>query len=672
MIEFDNWVLRLRGALFLRQYDNLATIAVLGDIPEGWTWTLLVECGGNLNLISLTPIQGGLTATLSADDLSLAGRYAVQLKGVQGEKVRHTCKIYPVVPSSLSGDAKWPALPTEFSQAEERVLAGAQQAEAAQEAAQAAQKAAEASAVQAAASAGAAEEAKAAAQTAQGGAEDARDAALAARDQGPEIREGTWWLYDPAVGAYVDTGEAATGPAATIEITQVETAQPGAPAAMVELEGSTPQARKYRAVVPEGQPGQDAPQIDDSAISAANPWSSKQIVDTLAPPFAESGPIVTCNPVANYPLSVQVQINPVQEGSGDPSPENVRPINGWIESNLVICGENLLDLNNVLIGYLVSSDVGQYETKIIGESVYWGGKKGSSGGGQIILRCPTNVPLTIKMRNSIAGASGYIFECDGVDDDNTIINCTRRMTFSHDKEVSIIYTPTKPYMGFSMWGEEIGDVISRDLIVYMGSEDKTYTPYNPASKTIALPFGQTVYGGELDWTTGVLTVTHGLMDMTHLSQVNYKTENAVSAYSVNEFKGIADKSIILGDKMQFVAWRPSESAFQNAPVGWYAPTSFGIIGSFAFFGVSSNATDTEIVNAINQYLDSLGVIKICYQLRIPITIQLTPQEILALSGINNIYADTGDVTVSGRADPNAVINNLAQRIAALESAATGI
>lgn len=54
------------------------------------------------------------------------------------------------------------------------------------------------------------------------------------------------------------------------------------------------------------------------------------------------------------------------------------------------------------------------------------------------------------------------------------------------------------------------------------------------------------------------------------------------------------------------------------------------------------------------------------------TIQLTPQEILALSGVNTIYTDTGDTTVSGRADPTTIINQLAERIAALESAATNI
>ena len=44
------------------------------------------------------------------------------------------------------------------------------------------------------------------------------------------------------------------------------------------------------------------------------------------------------------------------------------------------------------------------------------------------------------------------------------------------------------------------------------------------------------------------------------------------------------------------------------------------------------------------------------------------QEILALSGTNTIYTDTGDTTVSGRADPNTIIQQLAARIAALESA----
>lgn len=68
--------------------------------------------------------------------------------------------------------------------------------------------------------------------------------------------------------------------------------------------------------------------IDDTAITTTSPWSSKQIVDTLCPPIEETGNPVVCYPVAGYPLDVTVSWGPTQEGSGEPSPDNVRPIKG--------------------------------------------------------------------------------------------------------------------------------------------------------------------------------------------------------------------------------------------------------------------------------------------------------------------------------------------------------
>lgn len=66
---------------------------------------------------------------------------------------------------------------------------------------------------------------------------------------------------------------------------------------------------------------------DDSTIDG-KPWSSKQIIDTLCPPLEETGNPVQCYPVAGYPLSVKAKWEPMQEGSGTPSPENIRPIKG--------------------------------------------------------------------------------------------------------------------------------------------------------------------------------------------------------------------------------------------------------------------------------------------------------------------------------------------------------
>lgn len=72
----------------------------------------------------------------------------------------------------------------------------------------------------------------------------------------------------------------------------------------------------------------EIPKIDDTAITTTSPWSSKQVVDTLCPPIEETGNPVVCYPVAGYPLGVKAKWEPVQEGSGTPSPENIRPIKG--------------------------------------------------------------------------------------------------------------------------------------------------------------------------------------------------------------------------------------------------------------------------------------------------------------------------------------------------------
>lgn len=78
---------------------------------------------------------------------------------------------------------------------------------------------------------------------------------------------------------------------------------------------------------PAGADGKDGTQIDDTAVGA-DAWSSKHIVDVLCPPLEETGNPVVCYPVAGYPLGVKASWEPTQEGSGDPSPNNVRPIKG--------------------------------------------------------------------------------------------------------------------------------------------------------------------------------------------------------------------------------------------------------------------------------------------------------------------------------------------------------
>ena len=69
-------------------------------------------------------------------------------------------------------------------------------------------------------------------------------------------------------------------------------------------------------------------EIDDTVIDG-DTWSSKHIADMLCPKVEKSGTLVQMDGMlGGYSLGVKVSWTPAQEGSGDPSPENIRPIKG--------------------------------------------------------------------------------------------------------------------------------------------------------------------------------------------------------------------------------------------------------------------------------------------------------------------------------------------------------
>lgn len=85
-------------------------------------------------------------------------------------------------------------------------------------------------------------------------------------------------------------------------------------------------------------------EIDDTAIDG-DTWSSKHIADMLCPKVEKSGALVQMDGMlGGYPLGVTASWTPAQEGSGDPSPENIRPIKGRTEIKVERCGENLLNI----------------------------------------------------------------------------------------------------------------------------------------------------------------------------------------------------------------------------------------------------------------------------------------------------------------------------------------
>ena len=121
-LRFKNWTIFASRGVGAQQYDNLADVLLVsGDLPDGFQWTLLVGHEGLLDTVLLTEVSGSLRGTIPKDTLAYTGEYQLQLKGVSGELTKHTNVLRVMVSGSLSGDAQWPELPSEFSQAEERI-----------------------------------------------------------------------------------------------------------------------------------------------------------------------------------------------------------------------------------------------------------------------------------------------------------------------------------------------------------------------------------------------------------------------------------------------------------------------------------------------------------------------------------------------------------------------
>ena len=125
MIAFNNWQISCTE-IIARQYDNKTQkVEVVGKLPDGYAWALLVECGKNKDTLLLERTDRGTEVVLTKDNLSISGNYRLQLRASLLEDpsvTRHTNTVQAYVPASLTGAGEWPKVPTEFTQIEQRLM----------------------------------------------------------------------------------------------------------------------------------------------------------------------------------------------------------------------------------------------------------------------------------------------------------------------------------------------------------------------------------------------------------------------------------------------------------------------------------------------------------------------------------------------------------------------
>jgi len=226
---------------------------------------------------------------------------------------------------------------------------------------------------------------------------------------------------------------------------------------------------------PAGADGKDGTQIDDTAVTDSAPWSSKHIIDMLCPPLEESGNPVVCYPVAGYPLGVKATWEPVQDGSGDPSHDNVRPIKGRDSVTVTRRGENLL--NPEENAYNTYKPYGLTITYIGDNKVHLSGTYQEDSGSFVIL--DTQQKLLAGKGLKITG-----------------------FTIAGTKQSYTLYgLRTKDETVIAMQAQFVkGDVIDMTVAVVVSDSQAptTYTPYTGQTATLTLP--HTIYGGTVDVT----------------------------------------------------------------------------------------------------------------------------------------------------------------------------
>ena len=126
VLNFKDWQLRGGAGPAAAQLDHKSRqITVTGDIPEGYSWDLLVMApSGATDVWSLAAVGDGLAVVVTRGMVPEEGRYAVQLRGTlqsDNDTQRHTNIVQLRVLPSITAGGKWPVLPTEFSQAEARL-----------------------------------------------------------------------------------------------------------------------------------------------------------------------------------------------------------------------------------------------------------------------------------------------------------------------------------------------------------------------------------------------------------------------------------------------------------------------------------------------------------------------------------------------------------------------
>jgi len=317
------------------------------------------------------------------------------------------------------------------------------------------------------------------------------------------------------------------------------------------------------------------------------------LIDAILPDDSESGnPAVITDAFAGECKSLVLVLEPIQSGSGTPSPSNPRPITGRTQSTTTRTGKNICSVN--------------------------------SGNNLIIARVKNGVTYTFSIRNrgncgfnlkkeSISGAvvATYIGSTDSV----------ISVSFTADSDFNLFLN------GYGIGGYTFVDS-AYDYQLEIGPSATQYEAYS--AESITRVYGETVYGVTDECTGAGATKTKGLY-IPSVTSVGYSASAGCNYADCHNITIVEDSNTIC-------------NMYDQIPYGNTDAEGKYKVYPSAITIYDNRFTDVATAQAI------LNSCQIVYPLYTPVLIPLAPQNLTLLKGDNVITTDADNVEVGYKAD----------------------
>ena len=327
----------------------------------------------------------------------------------------------------------------------------------------------------------------------------------------------------------------------------------------------------------------------------------------------------------------KVYFSPVQEGTGDPSPDNVRPITGW---------------DGVTVSHSISDDIYVYNVTSVGNTYL---TKINNNSFRLYTKAKVEYPSSKQLSTSLGFVSGkkYRIEFDisvATLSEGHHINFGFRNNGNTFQTGYLVRCDTDGHYAFEFTFTNTTNLnyLSLCQVVsgtgYFDATISNLKIYEIESLTI--PFPQTIYGGYVDLVKGEIVEE---WVKTAFNVGRWVSANGVISCFAREVSG--RKTQVSGADVESKIICNIYKTHRVMPISQ--------VGNMPDLSIAERGTYNNILvrdtryETIEDYIENMPDGEFAYVLTTPNTYTLTPEIIKTLKGVNNIWSNAnGNVEVS--------------------------